>query len=214
VLEEFAKAVGEKAEVQRALLGKGPAVQDKILAARTRMKEVQSEIADARIAQTRLRREEAQQQNRIARELLEFETKTSALEREITTLKDEIRRNTGVTAPRDGVMSEVAANIGEDWRGPMIRMLPIDETETGTLIGELYVRSEDARNLPRNARGDHPVDGARGEVRLDLRPRAQRLRHPRNARRRDAGLDDRGSHGRPPTGTREAVSGSDHTGSG
>jgi hypothetical protein len=95
VLEELAKAVGEQAEVQRALLGKGPAVQDKILAARTRMKEVQSEIADARIAQTRLRREESQQQNRIARELLEFETKTSALEREITTLKDEIRRNTG-----------------------------------------------------------------------------------------------------------------------
>lgn len=145
MLEKLAKAVGEQAEVQRALLGKGPAVQDKILAARTRMKEVQSEIADARIAQTRLRREEAQQQNRIARELLEFETKTSALEREITTLKDEIRRNTGVTAPRDGVMSEVAANIGEDWRGPMIRMLPIDETETGTLIGELYVRSEDGK---------------------------------------------------------------------
>ena len=120
-------------------------MQDKILAARTRMKKVQSEIADARIAQTRLRREEAQQQNRIARELLEFETKTSALEREITTLKDEIRSNTGVTAPRDGVMSEVAANIGEDWRGPMIRMLPIDETETGTLIGELYVRSEDGK---------------------------------------------------------------------
>jgi hypothetical protein len=42
-------------------------------------------------------------------------------------------------------MSEVVANIGEDWRGPMIRMLPIDETETGTLIGELYVRSEDGK---------------------------------------------------------------------
>jgi HlyD family secretion protein len=147
VLEELAKAVGEQAEVQRALLGKGLAVQDKFLAARTRLKEVQSEIADARIAQTRLRREEAQQQSRIARELLEFETRTSALEREITTLKDEIRRKTRVTAPRDGVISEVAANIGEDWRGPMIRMLPLDEAEPGTLIGELYVRSEDGKKI-------------------------------------------------------------------
>jgi hypothetical protein len=60
----------------------------------------------------------------------------------------------GVTAPRDGAMSEVAANIGEDWRRPMIRMLPIDETETGTLIGELYVRSEDGKkSAPECSRG-------------------------------------------------------------
>jgi hypothetical protein len=117
-------------------------MQDKILAARTRMKKVQSEIADARIAQTRLRREEAQQQNRIARGVRD-QNKRAGTGDNHTQGRDPTQY--GVTAPRDGVMSEVAANIGQDWRGPMIRMLPIDETETGTLIGELYVRSEDGK---------------------------------------------------------------------
>jgi HlyD family secretion protein len=146
VLEELEKAVVEQNELQRALVARGLAVEERVVAARIRLKEVQSEAADARVTLTRLRSDEAQQQSQMARELLDFETKVSALEREIAAIKDEIERKTRVTAPRDGIISEVAANIGELWRGPMMRMLPLDEAET-TLVGELYVRSEDGKKI-------------------------------------------------------------------
>src|SRR6201999_1316320 len=107
VLEELEKAVIEQNELQHVLVAKGLAVQEKIVAARIRLKEVQSEAADARVTLTRLRSDEAQQQGQIARERLDFETKVSALEREIAALKDEIERKTRVIAPRDGIISEV-----------------------------------------------------------------------------------------------------------
>jgi NHLM bacteriocin system secretion protein len=147
VLEELEKAVGEQSEVARALLAKGMAVQEKVVAALIRLKEVQSETADAHVTLTRLRNDEAQLQSRRARELLNFGTKVDALEREVATIKDEIERKTRVIAPRDGIISEVEVNIGELWRGPMMRMLPVDESEAGTLIGELYVRSEDGKKI-------------------------------------------------------------------
>jgi HlyD family secretion protein len=147
VLEELEKAVGEQTEMQRALFAKGLGIQEKMVAARIRLKEVQSEAADARVTLTRLRSDEAQQQSRMARELLDFETKVSALEREIAAIKDEIERKRRVIAPRDGIISEVAANIGELWRGPMMRMLPLDEGAAGTLVGELYVRSQDGKKI-------------------------------------------------------------------
>ena len=147
VLEELEKAVSEQSEMQRALSAKGLAVQEKVVTARIRLKEVQSEAADAHVTLTRLRSDEAQLQSRRARELLNFGTKVDALEREIATIKDEIERKTRVIAPRDGIISEVEVNIGELWRGPMMRMLPVDESEAGTLIGELYVRSEDGKKI-------------------------------------------------------------------
>jgi len=147
VLEELEKAVGEQNEMQRVLVSRGLAVQEKVVTARIRLKEVQSETADARITLTRLRNDEAQLQSQRARELLDFETKVSALEREIVAAKDEIERKRRVIAPRDGIISEVAANIGELWRGPMMRMLPLDEGEAGTLVGELYVRSQDGKKI-------------------------------------------------------------------
>jgi NHLM bacteriocin system secretion protein len=147
VLEELEKAVGEQTEMQRVLLAKGLGIQEKIVTARIRLKEVQSEAADAQVTLTRLRSDEAQLQSRRARELLDFETKVSALEREIAAIKDEIERKSRVTAPRDGIISEVEVNIGELWRGPMMRMLPLDEGEAGTLVGELYVRAEDGKKI-------------------------------------------------------------------
>jgi NHLM bacteriocin system secretion protein len=147
VLEELEKAVGEQNEMQRALLAKGLGIQEKIVTGRIRLKEVQSEAADARVTLTRLRSDEGQQQSRMARELLDLETNVSTLEREIAAIKHEIERKSRVTAPRDGIISEVEANIGELWRGPMMRMLPLDESEAGTLVGELYVRSEDGKKI-------------------------------------------------------------------
>jgi NHLM bacteriocin system secretion protein len=69
------------------------------------------------------------------------------VERDIVTIKDEIERKTRVIATRDGIISEVEANIGELWNGPMMRMLPLEGTETRTLTGDLYIRSEDGKKI-------------------------------------------------------------------
>jgi multidrug efflux pump subunit AcrA (membrane-fusion protein) len=71
VLAELEKSVADQGDIQQTLLGRGLTVQEKLLTARSRLKEIQSEASEARILLTRLQTDEAQQQSRVARELLD-----------------------------------------------------------------------------------------------------------------------------------------------
>ncbi|MCQ4162824.1 NHLP bacteriocin system secretion protein [Roseomonas sp. GC11] len=117
--------LGEAAQIQHGLFGRGLATRDRLLAAQQQWQEVRSQRSEAENSLVQLGAEAEAERIRAERELLDLGLRRAAVAREIAWAEAEIARRGTVLAPAAGVLVEQVANPGEmvEAGAPVLRFL-------------------------------------------------------------------------------------------
>lgn len=158
---DFAEArltwLQEREQIQNDLRAKGLLPNQRLVDTRIEINNAREDYARARNDLRAVDIEESSLRITQERERIVQETKIAKLRREVARLEDKLHRNTSITSPYSGQVTELKVNVGEvvELGQALFSMLPRDEgispLSTGVdgsiLQAKLYVRAEDGKKI-------------------------------------------------------------------